>query len=172
MTKNEFGKFLEQKARATTETPPVDWEAQKRFWLEKLADFYSTVEQYLAEFRDSGKVKLKMARVSLNEEHIGQYQANSMAILFGSDKVILAPIGTLLLGARGRVDMIGPAGTVKFVLTGKNSNGSRISVTHTGKNPLSKEGYVWKIATFPPKVRFIELRPETFFSALMEVVNG
>jgi hypothetical protein len=104
-----------------------------------------------------------------------------MAIFLGSDKVILEPIGTLVIGARGRVDMIGPAGTAKFILTGKHANGTRISFGITGENkvamqariePAAADELVWKLATPPPKVRFIELKPETFFSALTEVVNG
>jgi hypothetical protein len=181
MTKDEFEKVLEQKARASTETPPIDWEARKRDWLEKLNSFYLTVEGYLAQFQKSGKVKLEKVKVPLKEDHIGEYQADSMTIFLGSDKVTLVPVGTLLFGARGRVDMTGDGGTVKFILTGKNSNGIKISVTISGENrqprealppPVAPEEFVWKIATPPPKVRFIDLQEETFFSALTEVVNG
>jgi len=181
MTKEEFEKVLDQKARASTETPPINWEATKRDWLENLATFYSTVEGYLAQFQKSRKVRLEKANISLKEEQIGEYKANSMTIFLGSDKVTLVPIGTMLIGAKGRVDMTGPAGTVKFILTGKRSNGIRISMTISGEKrpareallqPVAPEKFVWKIATPPPKVRFIDLQPETFFSALTEVVNG
>jgi hypothetical protein len=181
MTKEEFEKVLEQKARVSAETPAIDWEAKKRDWLKELDSFYRTVEGYLAQFQNSGKVKLEKGKISLKEDHIGEYQADSMTIFLGSDKVALVPIGTLLIGARGRVDMTGPAGTVKFILTGEHSNGIKISTTIAGENrpareaqpqPIAPEKFVWKIATPPPKVRFIELQPETFFSALTEVVNG
>jgi hypothetical protein len=181
MTKEEFEKVLDLKARASTEAPAIDWESKKRDWLEELDKFYSTVEGYLAQFQESGKIKLEKAKILLEEEHLGQYQADSMTILLGSDKVSLTPVGTLLIGAKGRVDMVGPAGTVKFILAGKQSDGIRISMTISGEkqparetlpNPIAPEEFVWKIATPPPKVRFIELRPETFFSALAEVVNG
>ena len=181
MTKDDFEKVLEQKARASIETPPIDWEAKKRDWLEKLDSFYLTVEGYLDQFQKSGKLKLEKVKILLEEDHIGEYQADSMTIFLGSDIVTLVPIGTLLIGAKGRVDMTGPAGTVKFILTGKHSNGFKISVTIPGENQLGRqlpsqmvvpEEFVWKIATPPPKIRFIELQPETFFSALTEVVNG
>jgi hypothetical protein len=118
----------------------------------------------------------------LSEEHIGSYDADSMTILIGSDKVKLVPIGTLIIAAKGRVDMTGPSGTVRFILTGKHSNGVRASFRVVGQGrpaqrasppePALPEEFVWKIATSPPRVQFIELTPETFFSALMEVVNG
>jgi hypothetical protein len=78
--------------------------------------------------------------------------------------------------------MKGPAGTVKFILTGKHSNGIRISFEivekdqRAKKEPASKrdlpEEFVWKITTPPPKIQFIELTQESFFSALTEIVNG
>jgi hypothetical protein len=104
-------------------------------------------------------------------------------LTIGADRVVLRPIGTLLFGVRGRVDMEGPNGTVKFILTGKRSNGIRISASAAPASgraaapapesePDASEEWVWKIATAPPKVRFIELTSEAFFDALMEVVNG
>jgi hypothetical protein len=181
MTKEQFEKFVEQRDRASKEAKPIDWESRKRDWLEDLAGFYSTIEGYLAEYKNSGKLKVERSRVSLTEQYIGTYQADSMAILIGSDKVTLVPVGTLIIGARGRVDMAGPAGTVKFILAGRDSDGIRISVTVAGENqpgpevqprPIAREEFVWKIATPPPRIRFIELEPETFFSALTEVVDG
>ena len=181
MTKEEFKKVVEEKSRAAKEAPAIDWEATKREWLENLARFYALVDGYLAEFQTEGNVKVERSQVTITEEHLGQYQAESRSILIGHDKVNLVPIGTLLIGAKGRVDMVGPAGTAKFVLAGKHSNGIRISVTVRGEakpaqeappQPAAPEEFVWKLATPPPKVRFIELQPETFFSALTEVVNG
>jgi hypothetical protein len=181
MTKEEFETFLEQRGQATREAKLIDWESRKRDWLLRLGGFYSTIEGYLAHYKNSGKLKVDRSKVPLTEEHIGTYQADAMDISIGSDKVTLAPIGTLLIGARGRVDMTGPAGTVKFVLTGRHSNGIRISVPTAGENPPAREAspqpstpeeFMWKIATPPPKIRFIELGAETFFSALTEVVNG
>ncbi len=181
MTKEEFKKVLDQKVRAAKEAPKIDWNAERREWLENLACFYRKVEEYLAEFQNEGKVKLEKSTVTVTEDHLGQYEAECMSIQIGDDEVKLIPIGTLLLGAKGRVDMVGPAGTAKFVLTEKHSKGIRISVTVRGEAkgaqeaappPTARDEFVWKLATPPPKVRLIELRPETFFSALTEVVNG
>jgi hypothetical protein len=181
MTKEEFKKVLDEKSRVAEEAPAIDWEATKCDWLENLAHFYAMVEGYLAEFQNEGKVKLKTSSVTITEEHLGAYEAESRSILIGADKVDLVPIGTLLIGAKGRVDMVGPAGTAKFILTGKHANGVRISVTIRGETkpaqaapaePDAPEELVWKLATPPPKIRFFDLEPETFFSALTEVVNG
>lgn len=181
MTKEEFEKFLEQKARATRQTTPIDWEARKHLWLQNLAGFYSTIEDYLAPYREAGKLKVERYSVSLTEEYLGTYPAQAVSVFIGSDKVTLVPVGTLIIGARGRVDMAGSAGKVKFLLTAKHSTGIRMSIRDGENQPAENapasphavpEEFVWKIATPPPKIRFITLAPETFFSALMEVVNG
>jgi hypothetical protein len=182
MTREEFAKFVEQKTLDEQSEQPINREERKQEWLKRLADFYSEVEKYLAEYIQSGKISIESSSISINEPHIGYYMAESKTILLGSDKIQLCPIGTVLIGATGRVDMIGPAGTVKFILTGKNSNGIKISIKIAGEDQTTRtphvpkieqpEEYVWKIATPPPRVRFMELNPETFFNALMEVVNG
>jgi hypothetical protein len=181
MTRQQFEEFLEQKARETKEARPVDWESRKRDWLRNLAGFYSTVEAYLTPYRDKGMLRFEKSPVTLNEEHIGSYDADSMTILMGSDKVRLVPVGTLLIGAMGRVDMGGPAGVVKFLLTGKRSKllgsleqaeGERPARRAPAAGLTAREELAWRIATSPPRIQFIELTPETFFSALMEVVNG
>lgn len=182
MTKEEFEKFLEQKAGTMKEGKPIDWESKKREWLKNLGRFYSTIDAYLAPYLKSGRIEMASSSVRLTEDYIGTYEAECRTIFVGSDRVQLVPAGTLLIGAKGRVDMNGPLGTVKFILTGKHSTGVGITWTVRGKEerparnapvpkPAVPEELVWKIATPPPKVQFIELTSETFFSALTDVVN-
>jgi hypothetical protein len=183
MTKQQFETFLEAKARETKTPDPVDWIARKQEWLKSLEMFYRQVELWLKDYLATGKIEMKRGDETLQEQHLGTYHAESLVLTIGMDRVVLQPIGTLLIGARGRVDMQGPKGTVKFILTGEHSDGIHVSISEAGPKggapaPLRKprpkpsEEWVWKIATPPPMVRFIELTPESFFGALMEVVNG
>ena len=115
----------------------------------------------------------------INEELIGEYKTSSMKIRFKGNEVILDPIGTNLIGAKGRIDMKGSAGIVKFVLVNKQSSAPMIKVTIqiTGE-PVEEEienqkiEWDWKIATPPPRIKYIELDEESFFDSLMEVING
>ena len=183
MTKQQFDTFLDTKARETSSPEPIDWDTRKKEWLSSLDTLYGEVELWLKDYVDVNKIQMKRTDVTLQEEHLGTYRAESMVLMIGTDRVLLQPIGTLLIGTRGRVDMQGPKGTVKFILTGKYSNGIHISISVAAvagsvpnpsrtAEPEPPEEWVWKIATQPPKVRFIELTSDTFFDALMEVVNG
>ena len=121
MTKEEFEKVLDRKASVASKTKLVDWESKKNQWLRHLAEFHSEVEGYLAPYLAKGKLKAERYRVTINEENIGAYEADAILVEIGPEKVTLVPIGTLLFGASGRVDMTGSRGIVKFILTGKDS---------------------------------------------------
>ena len=137
------------------------------------------MECWLKEYIAAGKISREQGEVTIEEDYIGTYKAPTRVFTIGVDRVRLRPIGTTLIGARGRVDMEGPKGAVKFILTGKHSNGVRIFISEDspGKSQVPAkpqheppEEWVWKIATPPPKVQFINLNSEAFLNAFMEVV--
>ena len=179
MTKKDFETFLESKVTEAAPQNTIDWQAQKQEWLDFLKRFYAEIDGWLKEYIAAKKISMKEQEISITEDYIGEYKAASRILKIGENQVTLRPIGTLLLGTRGRVDMEGPKGTVKFVLTGKKSNGIRITTSldakktgSKGSKPEEPEEQVWKIATPPPKVQFIELTSESFFESLMGVIDG
>jgi hypothetical protein len=176
MGKKQFEVFLNSKALEKKRERPIDWNATKREWLASLEAFYHEIEQWLAEYTASGKIEIERSEILLEEEQLGKYRAEMRVLKIGTDRVILRPIGTLLIAACGRVDMEGPKGTVKFILTGKNSTGVKISfsdgTSRGDEKAQRREELVWKIATPPPGVQFFELTPDSFFDALMKIVNG
>ncbi|HTV40008.1 MAG TPA: hypothetical protein VMF08_05500 [Candidatus Sulfotelmatobacter sp.] len=183
MSKTEFEAVLNAKVEAAKEhsQKSVNWEDKKTLWLRALRDFYGLMDSWLSDYVQTGKIKVERAEVDIQEEHIGKYSAEMRVLKIGEEQIVFRPIGTLLVGARGRVDMEGPKGTVKFILTGKDSNGIRISVTIKGDKqtvpapkPKTKNDrdFVWKIATPPPNVKFIELNSDSFFDSITEVLNA
>lgn len=157
-------------------------EEDKDLWLEQLANLHSLVENSLKEYIESGDISIKKYPVILQEEQTGAYQADQLDINIGRQIVRLEPLGTFLIGARGRVDMIGPKGTVRLVIVPPKSDGPKIhfsisiggnSVGSTSKSgSVSPREWVWKIATLPPKPTYFELNADSFRDALMGVVNG
>lgn len=85
-----------------------------------------------------------------------------------------------MIGARGRVDMIGPKGIVRLVIVPKDSSGPKIRVNIRKQDePASKKDDVksildwdWKISTPPPNIRYFDLNKESFQDALMDILNG
>ena len=180
MATSDFSAFIEEQTTLPTGEPEVDWEQQREEWLQYLGQFYRLVEEFMGEYVHQNKVRLRRGTKKLNEEFIGEYAADTMALDIGPNSIIFDPVGTNLIGAKGRVDMQGAKGVVKFVLVPEDATtiGWQVHVT-VGADPLPElkpakpvEKWEWKIATPPPKVRCVELCRESFQDAVMEVVNG
>ena len=173
MSNKKFEEFLNQQTE-NAESKAIDWNEKKGNWIKDLDSFYGSIESYLKPYIEEGKIKITYGGKKIFEEHIGEYEVKNAIIFFGSNKVKLEPIGTNLIGIKGRVDLIGPNGKVKFFLV--TPNGPNISV-QIGKPPLPEEKEfeeecAWKIVTNPPNIIYFDLEPDSFFDALMEVANG
>ncbi len=182
MLKNEaFDEFV--KSQQGPAHPEIDWNLRCREWLRHLDELYDQIQGFLKDYIDSGQIEFEPGEVELNEENIGPYIARRITLKIGRKKVNLIPVGTLLIGSKGRVDVIGPRGTSVPILlidskATKASDMIRIQVSFGGKPPnvpRKEPGEItweWKMITRPPERRFIELNPETFFKMIMEVANG
>jgi len=174
---NDFDEFIKKQVQPS-EKKGLSLEEEKRIWLENLEKLIDLAESSLRTYIDTGAVAFKRSDTFLSEEQLGGYKAPKATITIGRNLVDLKPIGTFLFGARGRLDMVGPRGTVKLVIVPPNSSGARISITSIDSTPSTPttetppEKWVWKISTPPPKISYLELNEESFRSALMEVVGG
>lgn len=179
MSKKNFEDWLKKHEKKLKENE-IDWRVQKDEWLDFIDKFYKSLEIWLSSFKKEGTVSYEYKHIQLTEDYIGTYEVRAMTIIFGGQKLTLEPIGTLLIGTKGRIDMEGVRGRVQFILADKNSKGMKVSVSISidGDKPKEKEpqmmpDWTWKIVLREPrKVSFVEFNEENFFDALMEVVNG
>ena len=175
-----FDDFVNQQHTMAGDTErSVDWPRQLDEWKRFLEQFNDLVKEFLREYIEQGKMRIEYVAKQIHEQYIGRYEVQAISIVIGNNKVYLDPIGTNLIAAKGRVDMNGPSGTVRFVLVPKDSNAPAIRVRiHDGVGPIHDEvpqevtEWTWKISTPPPQIRYIELEEELFRDAVMEVVNG
>lgn len=181
MIKDTFKEFVDQKVSEASKEP-VDWGKEKDDWLFKLAQLHIQIISWLTPYVTNQSVQIGQEMVSLVEENIGSYQAPMTTITIGKSHVKLEPIGTLLIGARGRVDMKGPNGVARLVIVPKESTGPsvRVNVILPGQpqlpsprvEPPPVSEWVWKFASSPPRIAYTELNKESFLEALMGVANG
>ena len=179
MTNKLFDYFINQRSKLENKDE-IDWNARLEEWKKYLSDFHHQIENFLKPYTESEKLTITKRAVSLHEEYIGSYEVNALDIQLGYDKIMLTPIGTNLIGVKGRVDMLGPRGTIQFVLVPKGSSSPRVNVKirdqseekfPEDKTVLTTE-WEWKISTPPPRINYLELEEESFQAAMMEVVNG
>lgn len=178
MSRQQFEEYIAARAEAASE-PAIDWGARRDEWLQRLEEFYGQVKGYVEPYVSSGKMCVNFTNKPMHEEHIGSYEARSLDMKMGQDTVRFDPVGAELIGARGRVDMVGPGGSVRFVLVREMLQDPQIEVrilregeTAPPANAPEVGGTIWKITTPPPRAICEELDEDSFFAAIMEILDA
>jgi len=183
MTKKDFEDFLNKVEQEKSETPTIDWNKEKDEWLAYLEKLYTIFEECLSEYAKKGVVAIQYQDIEISEENIGVYPARSMIIKLGNEQIKLKPIGTNLIGAKGRVDITGRVGSAMLILVDSRmksaSDHIKISV-NIGNTTIKKEepkaeqpiAWEWKFVSAPPTRKYQPVNEETIYSVIMEVSNG
>lgn len=176
MGKKQLEEFINQKAEEKDEISDAEI---LQDWLESINTLYEQVKRYLNSFGD--KVKIVINTKDIIEQRIGRYKAPVLEINIAGEKVSLIPVGRFILGAQGRVDMLGKYGTVKLLRVPVESTGPKFTITEREEGETTKDKQIeqneasreliWKRATEPPKIKFIDLNEESFSDFLMEIIH-
>jgi len=172
MTDQDFLEFVERKTAQANSEKAVDWDERRNEWLQELEDLYEQMEKYLQPYG----IEIMRNPVMLEEEYLGAYEAQKLTFAIGRDKIVAKPIGTLLIGARGRVDLSGPRATLKIVLLEKGGLTEHGNATEESSYSMIRrkaEDACWYIATTPPPKRtVIQFNKDSFRDAIMEISGG
>ncbi len=177
MTIESFRDFVTAKTAEAASQQAVDWEQAKADWLNRLMELERHITKWLEPYNKNIRWETEM--VQLTEEMIGSYQAPMLVITIGNNVVRLEPVGRFIFGAAGRVDIKGSKGVARLLVVPKDSAGPRVrvEVIAPGQTPTPVERpsvseWVWKLASPPPVIKYVDLTEESFQDALMGVVNG
>lgn len=165
MSKKDLENFLNQQIENTKANGEIDWLSQRNQWLGYIEQFYDTLLKWLSPYIEQGKIQVSRKNITLNEDNIGSYNTEKLILKLANREITLTPIGTMLIGAKGRIDMSSSNGEVKFVLVKKDSKDINTNVAEKSAE------WKWKISTTPPLIKFIDLNEDSFSDALMEVLN-
>jgi hypothetical protein len=157
MANTDFDAFVRRQRQSAAASEKVDWNARRDEWLQSVRDLYSEVRSLLKSYIDSGDIVVTIEPIMISEENIGVYHSERLVLAIGPQQVRLNPVGTLVIGARGRLDMVGPAGSTRLVLVPDAEESAKLR---------------WKIATSPPSVSLIDLNAQTLMQAILEVADG
>jgi hypothetical protein len=185
MSKADFEAFVKrQQVEAAEKEASFDPKQQLREWLDYLNALYKQIEGFLRTYVDSNTAKIALRDIQLNEDFIGAYTAPELILTIGRSTVTFTPIGTMLIGTKGRVDVQGPLGTARLTLINKQVTNARqliqVKVSVVGGPPaappteqaIKQIEWAWKISTPPPEMKFIELTQDTFFNMILALANG
>ena len=117
MTKNELHDFFVKKQKdADAVSSGVDWDARKQEWQKATEDFYTIVSSFLQDLTTEGLVKISYRSKEVTEQYLGTYPIREMVLSVGGEEVVFSPKGRNIVGAKGRIDLIGEMGEGTFVL--------------------------------------------------------
>jgi hypothetical protein len=182
MIANDFAEFVSSQQVGAGETPEM-WAKMLSEWLRDLDGLYEKVAGFIGEYVRSGSITYSFTDMTLIEEEIGTYAAKRMNIRIGAQQIYLEPIGTLLIGFKGRVDIVGPMGRVPIFLVGahvkKASDLIRVSIISIGgkksrskPEPPPTTSWNWKIVSHTLPSTFMDLDQDSFLANLMKVANA
>lgn len=179
MSKKDFEDMLD-KHDVVKKQSEIDWSAQKDEWIDFIREFYSSIEEWVKPYVDQQKLTYNYREITLSEENIGTYNVDIMNINFAGQQVKIEPIGTLLIGTKGRIDMEGARGRVQFILADKDSKGMKVNVSISVNGEPKKEpqktkspNWTWKIVLRDSiRISYEDFTEENFFNGLMEIING
>jgi len=128
LSKKEFDEFIKSQASKASTAGEIDWNVQLSEWKNYLSEFYNRVEGYLSEYIEDGNIALQYTTKRMHEEYIGNYEVNRLHIKLANKSTTLEPIGTNLIGSKGRVNLEGSKASIRFALIDKNADRPRVSV--------------------------------------------
>lgn len=117
-----FKEFVENQriSKSSSEMSPADWDERKKRWLASIDSLYELVDSIIVKGYQLAKVEVKTSRrsVTLQENYLGAYNVDVYQIEIPSlrKRILLSPVGTLLVQAYGRVDMELERRTIKLVM--------------------------------------------------------
>jgi len=150
MAKQSLQEFFRQKKQRSG--GDMDWPARKTEWLRSIQDLYRIItDDYLAGPIAEGSVVVSQGDKTIVEEFIGQYIAPELTLQVGDEKVVFSPKGTNIVGASGRIDLIGEMGIKTLV--------------------VQRDGRWGIVATRTPTLKVVPLDKESLLSALKEVMR-
>ena len=182
MPSRTFDDFVKQRtARAKESAEEFNPEETLATWLRELDALYGTIEGYLKSYIDSGQIKVERRPIRLSEESLGTYDADALVVSIGNEEVVARPVGTMLIGSYGRVDLSGPRKTLRIVLLEKGGPALKItisgasgpretSISHLWRGEIDHRG--WYFVTQPPAATATALDEDSFRDAIMDVSSA
>jgi len=94
----------------------VNWAERKTWWQGKVTELLTQIEGWLDPLIKSKSVNFIRSTISINEESLGSYEVESGVIQLGRAMLRVKPVGSVIIGGFGRVDVEGPREAVMLIL--------------------------------------------------------
>jgi hypothetical protein len=95
----------------------IDWGERRRQWIDAVERLYQQVTgELLAESITQGLVTVSRDEKVIEEEYLGTYRVPELILDVSGEAVRFSPKGRNIIGAKGRVDLVGELDAMTLVL--------------------------------------------------------
>jgi hypothetical protein len=95
----------------------IDWGQRRRQWIEAVERLYRKITgELLAESIAQGLVTVSRTEKKIKEEYLGTYRIPELILDISGETVRFSPKGRNIIGAKGRVDLVGDLDAMTLVL--------------------------------------------------------
>ncbi|MBC7785588.1 MAG: hypothetical protein H7144_17285 [Burkholderiales bacterium] len=108
--------FFQKKKQQAGDSVGIDWNDRRDKYLKAVDDLYHQIVAILDEPIRQNTASLERRSKELSENYIGTYKADDMILLIGNEQVRFSPRGRNIVGASGRVDVIGERGKPEVLI--------------------------------------------------------
>lgn len=102
--------WLQEQKNAAAQTPPFDSIQEKQDYLQAVQELFGNIRRWLNEAETQGLATLQERSTEIEERLLGSYEAPLLSVKLPQGSVSFIPVGRMILGARGRVDLSSPKG--------------------------------------------------------------
>ncbi|WP_165224204.1 hypothetical protein [Aquisphaera insulae] len=114
----KLAKLIDRKRKQSADGPRINWDDRRDAYVTAVDHLYALIENILAAPLRDGAVQVQRRPKNLEEAYIGSYRIEDLVLFFGDEQVRFSPQGRNILGAEGRVDVLGERGTATLILNG------------------------------------------------------
>jgi len=180
MTNSKFDEFVQQQNNNEDDSV-FDPKQQLNEWFDYLDVLYKNITSFMKTYLDKNQAEISYDNITLTEDFSGSYEIRRMLLKIGRSTITFTPIGTMLIGAKGRVNVQGPSGGARLILMNENvTTASQLITVRVSKPgeappalPKAKDiNWTWKIMPFAPKRDFIDLTEDSFLEMILTVAKS
>lgn len=147
----QLNDLIKRKKNQADAGAEINWDDRRDKYLAAVADLYGRIEAILADPIAKKAIKLKRRPKNLTEDYIGTYAVDDLILQIGGEQVRFSPVGRNVVGASGRVDVVGDRDTAVLI--------------------AQSDGKWSLVTTRHPTLQAVEFKEATLAQALQRVMR-
>lgn len=183
---DDFKRFVEQannKAMEKDKATQFDPAALIAKFQKRIKEFYSAIDnEWLQTYIADGSIKTEMQEINISEERLGTYPVLMKKLFIGNITLKFVPVGTILIGTPGRIDLEYKGRTIMFVLVDEAATSAsdfiytevKINgkvVKRSGPRKKFTGNLIWKFTERGVRVRYHDIDANSFQNLILGLVQ-